>query len=202
MTTLAQLKTSVDSWLARDDVAVTGGDFNEIMLIAESFIARDVRLATQEATADLVFTGRSADLPSDFLEVRNPFVDDTARLFEYMTPQALRESRAWNNGRAGSFYTIEGNNTSPITSSATLQMTIAGPASASTPTTVKINYWARLPALVNGTDTNWLLTNHYDIYLYALLRVAAEYVQDDMLEDRFTAKYLDAVEKQSKHENR
>ena len=202
MTTLAQLKTSVDAWLARDDVAVSGSDFPQILLIAESDIARDFRFAIQEATATLVFTGRSQDLPTDFLEARNPFIDDNIRRFEYKTPQALRESAEWDNGRAGMAFTLEGNNASPLLASATFQMTIAGPASVANPLSVDINYWARFPALVNDPDTNWILVNHYDIYLYATLRAACEYIQEDMLEDRYAAKYERVIEKQNKHEQR
>ena len=44
MTTFAILKTSVDSWLLRDDVAVTNDEFSQIMLLAEAEIATDVRL--------------------------------------------------------------------------------------------------------------------------------------------------------------
>lgn len=203
MTTRSQLETSVDAWLTRDDVAVSGTDWDEILLIAESNIARDLRLAVQEATTTLNFTGRSVDLPSDFLEPRNPFIDDNIRKFEYKTPQAIREASSWNNGRVGAFYTLEANNSSPLTAgSLTWQMTIASPASVSSPLDVVINYWARFPALVNPTDTNWLLTNHYDIYLYAALRAASEYIQEDTLEDRYQAKYDRAIEQQNRHENR
>jgi len=201
MTTLAQLKTSVDAWLARDDVAVSGSDFPQILLIAESNIARDVRCVVQEATTTLTFTGRSADLPADFLEVRNPFIDDNIRKFEYKTPQAIRESSGWDNGRVGAFYTLEG---SPDVSGSDdrVKMVLAAAATASDPLDVEINYYRRFPALVNDTDTNWLLTNHYDIYLYATLRASAEYIQEDVLEDRYQAKYDNAIERQQKFENR
>ena len=201
MSTLGQLKTSVDAWLARDDVAVSGSDFPQILLIAEANIARDVRCIVQEATTTLNFTGRSVDLPADFLEVRNPFIDDNIRKFEYQTPQAIRESRGWNDGRVGAFYTLEG---SPDASGVDdrVKMVIASAASASSPLDVEVNYYRRFPALVNDTDSNWLLVNHYDVYLYATLRASAEYIQEDTLEDRYQGKYDRAVEKLQKHENR
>lgn len=203
MTTLSQLQTSVDAWLVRDDVAVTGSDWPQILLIAESCISRDFRFAIQEATTTLNITGQSIDLPSDFLEPRNPFIDDNVRRIEYMTPQAIRESSAWQNGRAGSFYTIEGNNATPLVGgSEALQLTIAGPGSVSTPVVLEINYWAKFPALVNPTDTNWVLQNHYDIYLYECLRVACEYIQEHELEDRYIAKVEMLKDQQAKHENR
>ena len=202
MSTLGQLKTSVDAWLARDDVAVTGSDFPQILQIAESDIARDFRFAIQEATTTLNFTGRSVDLPDDFLEARNPFIDDNVRKIEYKTPQAIREAASWQSGRQGAFYTLEGNNASPLLSSATFQMTITGPGSASSPVDIDINYWARFPALVNDPDTNWILVNHFDIYLYATLRAACEYIQEDVLEDRYASKYANVVERQNRLENR
>lgn len=204
MSTLGQLKTSVDAWLARDDVAVTNADFPQILLIAESNIARDLRLATNEASTTLNFTGRSVDLPADYIEPRNPFIDDNIRKFEYMTPQAIRESSAWENGRVGAFYTLEGSPDpgAPATNDDRVKMVIASPASVSDPLDVEINYWRRFPALTADTDFNWLLVNHYDIYLYATLRVACEYIQEDVLEDRYEAKYDKAIEKQTKLENR
>lgn len=202
MTTLSQLKVSVDSWLLRDDVAVSGSDFPQILLIAESMISRDLRVAVQEVTTTIVITDRSAFLPVDFLEARNLFIDDDVRKIEYMTPQAIRESKAWNDGRAGAFYTIEGNNSTPLPAAGNLQITIAGPGSVATPLNLVLNYWAKFRALTVDPDTNWLLTNHYDIYLYATLRAAGEYLQEDTLEDRYAVKYLKVVGDQNRHENR
>lgn len=204
MTTLGTLKTSVDQWLARDDVAVTNAEFPQILLVAESNIARDVRLLTNEASTTLNFTGRSVDLPADFLEVRNPFIDDNIRKFEYKTPQAIREARSWNDGRVGAFYTLEGSPDpgAPATNDDRVKMVIASPASASSPLDVDINYYRRFPALSADTDSNWLLVNHYDIFLYATLRAAAEFIQESELEQNYLVKYLNAIEKQNKHENR
>jgi len=202
MTTLSQLKQSVDSWLIRDDVAVTNADFTQILLIAEANIARDFHFARQEITGSLTFTGRSQDLPSNYLEMRNVYLDANDPKTNYMTPKALRESAVWTNGRAGSFYTLEGNSSSPLGTDDKLQMTIAGPASGASPLTVDINYWGRFPGLVDATDTNFVLQEYYDVYLYACLRAAAEYIQEDSLEDRYQAKYDRLVEKQGMLENR
>ena len=201
MTTLATLKASVDSWLIRDDIVAATADFAVILLLAESQIAREVRCGVQEKQTTLNFTGRSAVLPANFLEVRNPFVDDPTRRMDYMTPEALRRSAAWQNGRVGKFYTIEGE-ASGTPPDDRMQVTIAGPASATSPLSVVINYYARFNALAQDADTNWLLTNHFDVYLYATLRAAAEYIQEDMLEDRYNAKYMSAVESLIRHENR
>jgi len=200
MSDLDGLKASVDSWLVRDDVAVTGTDFTEILLIAEAELATDVRCGVQETTTSLVFTGRSVDLPADFLEMRNPFIDDNVRKIAYMTPKAIREVGPWATGRTGSFYTVEGGGgTAPDDR---MQVTIAAPASVAEPLTIDVNYYKRFAALVAGPDTNWLLNNHYNIYLYATLRAAAEYIQEDALEDRYKGKYDEATFKMARQENR
>ena len=201
MTTLATLKNSVDSWLIRDDVSGATTDFATILRLAEAQIAREVRCGVQEQTTTLNFTGRSADLPANYLEPRNPFIDDSSRLMDYMTPEAIRRSSAWTNGRVGAFYTIEGGGGTPGTDDR-MQVTIAGPASATSPLSMDVNYYARFAALTSDPDTNWLLTNHFDVYLYATLRAAAEYIQEDMLEDRYNAKFVGAVESLNIHENR
>lgn len=201
MTSRAQLQTSVDAWLARDDVAVTGPDFDQILLIVESQMAVAYRFGIQEKTADLVFTGYSADLPANYLEPRNPFIDDNIRKFEYKTPQALRQSGGWQNGRVGGAYTIEGSETA-VSPDDRMQMTIAGPASVASPLTVKVYYYARLAPLVNGIDTNWVLTNHFDVYLYETLRAAAEYIQEYEIEAKYAANVKINRDQFSKHENR
>lgn len=200
MSTFGQLKTSVDSWLIRDDVAASGTDFDEAMLIAEAEIARDVRCVIQEVSATINFTGRSADLPADYLEERNPFIDDNVRKIGYMTPKAIREAGPWQNGRVGAFYTLEGNGgTAPDNR---VKMTIAAAASVSEPLAIIVNYIARFAPLTADPDTNWLLQNHYDVYLYGALRAACELIQEDELEDRYRGKYDRAVAALAKHENR
>lgn len=191
MSTFGQLKTDVDAWLARDDVAVSGSDFPSITLIAEAYIAADVRTVVQETNDTLSVTGRSVDVPADFLELRWLYQDTTfQREVEYMTPEALRASPQWNGQTGGftMFYTIEGDGLANQE-----QFTFAPEGSATTPPQLPIGYWARFPALVNDPDTNWLIQNYYPVYLYAMLRASGEYLQEEALEDRYAAKYDDWV---------
>jgi hypothetical protein len=203
MTTLAQLKTSVDAWLIRDDVAVSGTDWPQILLNTESEIALEYRYAVQESTTTLNFTGQSADLPADYLEARNPFIDDNIRRFEYKTPHAIRQSKEWVNGGVGMSYTIEGGSkalTGP--GDDRIQMTIAGPASVSNPLNVLVYYYARFPALVNDTDTNWLLINHFNVYLFEALNQAAIYIQEIELAMKYMEYCIDLRNRMAKNENR
>ncbi len=199
MTTLLILKQSVDSWLLRDDVAVSNSEFPQILLLAESEIAVDVRCVAQEVSTSLVFTGRSADLPADYMQERNPFIDDNIRKIVYMTPKALRESSAWT-GRVGAAYTLEGGGGTPPDDR--VKMVIGSAASVSEPLTIEVNYYKRFTGMSDDADTNWLLQNHFNVYLYGTLRAAAEFIQEDALEDRFAAKYDNAITKLTVQENR
>ena len=185
MTTLSQLKTSVDAWLVRDDIAVSGTDFPQILLNAESQIARHYRFVQQEQDTTLTLTSRRGDLPANVIELRNPFIDDNVRKFEYKTPQALREAPSWDSGRQTAFYTIEGGGgTSPDDRA---QIVVNTNPTASDPVDIDILYWARFDPLVADTDTNWLLQNHYDVYLYETLYQAAIYIQEVELAESYLA---------------
>lgn len=203
MTTISELQTSVDEWLVRDDVAVTGTQFDKILLIAESSIARNYRFAVQEAQTTVNITGRSADLPADFLEIRNPFIDDNVRRLEYKTPQAIRESGDWD-GQSGQTraYTVEGNGGTPPDNR--MQITIAQAASGSAPVDLVLNYYSRFAGLDTGipADTNWLLQNHYDVYLYETLYAAAVYIQETELANSYWQTCQLLRQQFTKHENR
>jgi len=201
MTDRLTLSRKVDAWLIRDDVGETGDHFDEILLIAESYIAQDVRCVVQEQTTTLTFDGRSEDLPANYNGLRYLFNADAPKdKIEYMTPEVLRQSSVWTNGRVGSFFTIEGG--SQTTGDERVQITIAGPASATDTLDLEALYWARFAALTNDTDTNWLLANHFNVYLYATLRAAAELIQEDVLEDRYETKYRLAVDLLNRNEQR
>ena len=69
-------------------------------------------------------------------------------------------------------------------------------------TIVTVPYWAKQLALSNDTDTNWLLINHFDVYLYSTLASAADWIQEFDLADRYVMKYHEVIEKQNRFENR
>ena len=67
---------------------------------------------------------------------------------------------------------------------------------------VWVGYHAKLPPLVNPGDTNWLLNNAYDVYLFAGLVAAATYMQDLELESLYNRRYNDAVVEFTRAETR
>jgi hypothetical protein len=196
MTTRTDLGNAVNEYAIRDDLN-SGETFTNILRLAESRIARDIRTVQQEASTDLVFTGRSANLPDDFLEIRDPFIADQTRDIDYLTPKQFRQNTAYENGRVAAFYTVFGDKDSE-----SIQMQIAGPASAASPVTMTVNYWTRFAALVEADDTNWLLDNHFDVYLWACSWAGAVKAQDFELADKYESYYNVCAGDMSIHENR
>lgn len=199
MTDRAQLVVDVDEWLARDDVS-SGSNFDSILRMAEARIARHIRTLIQQMYVQISFDAREENLPSDFLELRaEPTLADApnpaASKIYYQTPDVLRGDEAYQNASRTIFYSIESDGTNHI-------MLISPPGSASTPTLVDVQYIARFPALVNPTDTNWLLTNHYDIYLFATLHQAAVYLQEEQLKISYATDYGAAKDELARSENR
>lgn len=45
--------------------------------------------------------------------------------------------------------------------------------------TLGLSYWQTVPTLTDAAPTNWLLTDHPDIYLYASLVESAPYLRED-----------------------
>ena len=167
LTTYSGLKTSIAAWLKRSDLTAIIPDF---VSLAEARIARDLRLRKQITSASLPTTAGSntLTLPSNFLEAENVSLGTSPQTqLTYVNIEHLDSQYPYgqNNG-APVVYTFEGDNI------------LLGP----TPDavyTVSLMYYARLTALANDTDTNWLLTNHPSIYLYAALAEAQPYIMAD-----------------------
>jgi len=200
MTTYSQIQTDLDKWLIRDDISSDANALASITNIAQAAINREVRTVAQEAHTVLSLIGRSVAAPALFMEVKYMQLDDasspSAGTLEYKAPEMLRRDNTYQNASRTTFYTIEGDGSNAV------QFTFAPAGNASTPPQIALGYYTRFATLVDGADTNWLLANHYDVYLYAYLRAGAEFIQEDVLEERFAAKFTAMVAALHKSEQR
>lgn len=163
--TYTGLLASIASWINRTDLTTTIPDF---VSIAESRIARELRLRTQLTTGTLTTstTTRAVALPSDWLEFENVSIAGTPETpCQYVNIEHM-DVKYPENGYGGRpfVYTIEGPNM------------LFGPTPDSA-YTVNVMYYARFPALATN-GANWLLTNHPNIYLYACLREGAFFTKN------------------------
>lgn len=71
-----------------------------------------------------------------------------------------------NNVSGSMYYTIEGNSI------------IIAP-QVGTDADYTLQYYAAIPALSDASPTNWLITAHPDLYLYAVLAQSAPYMEED-----------------------
>jgi hypothetical protein len=165
LATYSDLLASVASWMNRTDLTSVIPDF---VTIAESKIARDLRLRKQITSTTLatLTTTRAVALPTDWLEFENVSIAGTPETpCQYVNIEHM-DVKYPENGSGGRpfVYTIEADNI------------LFGPAPDAV-YTVNVLYYARFAALASAS-TNWLMTNHPNVYLYACLREGSFFTKD------------------------
>ena len=186
MTTRTKLASDLTEWLQSADVS-SAIIFDSLLRITEARIKRKIWPREREITRELNLIDQRTDLPSDYVKLRALTLDSQLnRQIDYYTPESLRKSPIWING--GSFstgqpqgFTIEGN-----------QLVLAPAPTEDAPVKVFFIYHAYYEKLTSGAATNWLLQEHYDIYLWSMLQTAAIQQQDSELETKYKSE-LDAA---------
>jgi len=173
--------------LAADIVGWTGHNFSadkvsSIIRLAEANIGRDVRISAMYITApSFTINGASVPMPVGLLEVKRFRLDGHGQQLEYMTPNTFYDSAEFDcSGGTPSVYTIEGGNF------------IFAPAPVGEFNGL-LGYIKRFTPLVADGDTNALLNNNYDVYLFSCLAVAFSFAQDDEQAAKYLAQYQSAV---------
>ena len=183
--TYAQLKTDIANWTERDDLSLKIPTF---ISLCEAEIRRDVRVRNQETAADLTIASGSADLPTGFIEIRRLYLDSANNYpLHYMSPEVLWDSAGISGSGEAYGYTIEGQTIKFLPESAT--------------GTAKLLYIKAFDALTDDTDTNWLLDNVYDIYLYGSLKHTYVYIEDNDNALKYDGLYKQSVEKLNRMDN-
>lgn len=164
ITTYAELKSSIADWLNRDDLTSVIPSF---IALAEAEVSRDMRHWLQEKRITATCDEEFEFLPNDWLETISLRLSrgDEIKLISQTEMAELKEGASSDAGipkfycitaAQMEFYPIpDGNND------------------------IVLTYYARIPALSDTNTTNWLLTNQPDILLYASLKHAAPYLDDD-----------------------
>ena len=186
MTTYATLQSDIASWLVDDDITNMEPAF---IRLAEAAIRRDVRCRAMETTTTLSIASGSASVPSGFIEAKRLILDNTTSwALDYMPPDTLYSGSIYHDtGSNAAAYTIEGDSI------------VFRPA---TTENAKLLYIKAFDALSGSTDTNWLLTNAYDVYLYGALIHSAPYLRDDARVALWAEGYRSAVRGVNTMENR
>ena len=157
LATYADLVAAIDGWLSRSDMGTIAPD---LIRLAEAEFNRTLRTMDMEKRASVVLTGDAVALPANFLGLRSIAIGRT--LLDYVNP-----SEVFDDETTGI----------PCRYTVTDGQFFFRPAPTSG--TVTITYFEAITGLSSGNPTNWLLTKHPDLYLFASLAQAEFYNWND-----------------------
>ena len=179
-TNYTDLQASVASYLGRSDLTTEIPDF---IRFAELRLGRELRTRQMlnSATAPMIANDAKVALPTDFLEIRDLFLQGNPRRpLTYMSPSAFsREARADIIGLPV-FYTILASEFkfAPIPDAAY---------------TLEILYYAKPTFLSNANASNVFLANYPDALLYGSLIEAEPYLINDARSQLWATLYDRAI---------
>jgi hypothetical protein len=166
ITNYGTLKTAIADTLNRDDltsviprfVGLTHAQFN-----------RKIRSHRQIVRASLTINTQIEAMPDDWMEtIRITMDGNPIRVLTQISVDDLTRYRTAVNDAtdAPAYFAHNGTDIEVFPTP-------------STSYTGQITYYAKITALSADGDTNWLLTNHPDLYLYGALVHTAPYLKDD-----------------------
>ena len=180
LTNYTDLQATVASYLGRTDLTSQIPDF---ITLAELRLSRDLRTRKLLKSVTTTMTGGdpTIGLPSDFLELRDIYVQATPRIsVSYMSPSAFsRDARTTDSGRPV-FYTALG---------AELQFAPIP----DTNYTVEMLYYFKPVAMSGSVASNEFMANYPDALLYATLGEAEPYLMNDARINTWAAMYDRAI---------
>ncbi len=149
--------------------------------LSESRIFRDLRTRENIVKTTIVPASNLFDLPADFIDLRELSAKRGNRVVVLSSVGRHRLSVATSQTGFPVVYSIIGTQVEvgPIT----------------LPDEFTLWYWQRLPAMVNPTDSNVLLTAFPEIWLYAMLVEGAVYIQDDTMRQLAVETYLQEIKR-------
>lgn len=177
----SDLQASIANWMHRSDLTAVIPDF---VVMAESRIARDLRLRKQMTMATLTCTPDSelVSLPADWLEFENVTVSASPdRQIIYVPIEHIGSKYSSESSGMPAVYSIEGD-----------YLVLAPKPDSAYP--LPIIYYARFPS-VTTNGTNWLLTNHPNVYLFASLIEAAQYAMNNEMVQVYTSRYNEGLQR-------
>jgi hypothetical protein len=157
--TYSDLTTAIGNWLQRSDLAALLPNFVQLF---EACANRRLRVRQQEATVALTPSNGVVALPSDYLAWRRlTWTGSPRQELAYVEPSWLQAAYPDLPSDIPRVFTIEGGNV------ATMPL---DPSSIA----IELVYFQQIPSLAANT-TNWLMSQHPDLYLFGALTEAQAY---------------------------
>lgn len=180
LATFSDLQTSVANYLGRSDLTSQIPDF---ISLAELRLARDIRTRRmlKTVTANMTVGDPTVGLPSDFLSIRDVFIQGLPRtVVSYVSPSIFSSNSRADQIGLPVFYTMRSNELefAPKPDSAyVLQML----------------YYFKPVVLSSGNTSNEFLANYPDALLYASLLEAEPYLMNDPRTQTWSSLYNQAI---------
>jgi hypothetical protein len=150
---LDTLKSTVNDWLDRDDLADKVPTFIEM---AEAMFNRELRTPEMEDTAIGEATSEDTTLPEGYLAMRSIYEEGSPdRPLRAISATAIRQGYDGSTGTPVAYTLISGGIRLVPPPSGTIMLTM--------------DYWREIEPLSVYSPSNWLLRKHPDAYLYATL---------------------------------
>jgi hypothetical protein len=193
LTNYGELKTAVASWLARSDLTTVIPDF---VFLAHKQLQRELKghLRLQKR-ASLSITGQYVAAPTDFLELVSIYRGDGSGPILYMSPDEMVSYFDSTSSGEPKYVCLSADTTpgaeyfrfAPVPD---------------TTYAATIEYYATMGYFVSDVATNWVLTDHPDVYLYGSLLQARAFLGDDGRIPTWLQAYQMAVNDVRKHGHR
>jgi hypothetical protein len=167
ITNYGELKSAIGDFLNRSDLTSVIPTFIDF---AEAEINRTLRVRQMVARAEAAIDTRFSAVPSDFVEAKDLVIVTGTPVtpLEFVTQQEMAQIRNTEIASAGKpkYFSVVG---------AQFEFVPTPDAEYS----LEMTYFAKISALTLDADTNWLLTDYPDLYLYNSLMHSAPYLKDD-----------------------
>ena len=178
--TYSALQTTIASYLGRTDLTAMIPTF---ITLAEARLQRELRTRQmlKSATANMTAGDNTVGLPTDFLEMRDLFVQGNPRMpVSYMSPSAFtRNARATESGKPVDYSVIGSEmNFAPIPDGAYV---------------LEMLYYYKPEALSSTNASNVFLANYPDLLLYGSLAQAEPYLMNDARLAVWASLYADTL---------
>jgi hypothetical protein len=166
ISTYAELKTAIASWLDREDLTDVIPDF---IALTETRHRRDFKIRRMETrvTANTIADTEYYTLPDGYVAMRNIQLNtNPLTSLEYLTPEQMDRVKAGSTKGKPKAYSIIGNDFQlrPVPDGVY---------------EIEMLYYKYFTALSDSNTTNDMLTYHPDLYLYGALVEAEPYLQND-----------------------
>jgi len=167
VTNYGELKSAIGDFLNRSDLTSVIPTFIDF---AEAEFNRTLRIRQMVTRAEAVIDTRFSAVPSDFIEAKDLVIVTGTPVtpLQFVTQQEMAQIRNEELTAAGKpqYFSVVGG-----------QFEMCPTPDAEY--TLEMSYFAKIDALTDDTDTNWLLTDYPDLYLYTSLMHSAPYLKDD-----------------------